>query len=108
MPYLAKRPETRHSMVTMRQYLDLMAHVLETGVRKEDRTGTGTGTLSVFGYQMRCFTLGENRPPAQDSGIRVAWSNVREARYQKFAAELVGFANSHRNQRISTSQHETP
>ena len=35
----------------MRQYLDLMRHVREHGTRKEDRTGTGT--LSVFGYQMR-------------------------------------------------------
>ena len=35
----------------MRQYLDLMRHVIATGARKEDRTGVGT--LSVFGYQMR-------------------------------------------------------
>ena len=43
----------------MRQYLDLMRHVLEHGTQKSDRTGTGT--VSVFGYQMR-FDLSQGFP----------------------------------------------
>jgi thymidylate synthase len=43
----------------MKQYLNLMKHVLETGEKKEDRTGTGT--LSVFGHQLR-FDLSEGFP----------------------------------------------
>ncbi len=43
----------------MKQYLDLMRHVRDNGIRKMDRTGTGT--VSVFGHQMR-FDLGEGFP----------------------------------------------
>jgi len=43
----------------MKQYLDLLQHVKENGIQKEDRTGTGT--QSCFGYQMR-FDLGKGFP----------------------------------------------
>ena len=43
----------------MKQYLDLMRHVRQHGVKKEDRTGTGT--LSIFRHQMR-FNLQQGFP----------------------------------------------
>lgn len=64
----------------MRQYLDLLTHIMETGVDKSDRTGVGT--RSVFGYQMR-FDLSEGFPLL----------TTKKVPFRLIAEELLWFVN---------------
>lgn len=69
------------------QYLNLCKHVLANGVKKEDRTGTGT--ISVFGYQMR-FDLQHGFPLFTTKYIN----------YEKVLGELLAFINGETNAKV--------
>lgn len=68
----------------MKQYLDLCEHILENGTRKDDRTGTGT--LSVFGYQMR-YDLSEGFP----------LMTTKKTAFRLIVSELLWFINGDTN-----------
>ncbi|QTD41999.1 thymidylate synthase [Sporosarcina sp. Te-1] len=70
----------------MKQYLDLCKHILTTGTVKEDRTGTGT--ISIFGYQMR-YDLNEGFP----------LMTTKKTAFRLIASELLWFLKGDTNLR---------
>jgi len=75
----------------MKQYLDLMRHVREAGVRKHDRTGTGT--LSVFGHQMR-FDLADGFPVVTTKKLHLR-SIIYELLWFLNGDTNIGYLNDH-------------
>ena len=82
----------------MRQYHDLLRHILDEGVRKDDRTGVGT--LSVFGHQARYplhNAFGEVGPPTESSGFPLI--TTKKVHFKSVAHELLWFLRGDTNAR---------
>src|SRR5690606_39597951 len=73
-PIITNSNPTPRRRPRMRPYLDLIRHVLDRGTRKRDRTGTGT--LSVFGPQLR-FDLARGFPLVDRKSTRLNSSHVK-------------------------------
>lgn len=74
--------------VKLRQYLELCKHILDNGKVRKDRTGTGT--IGVFGYQMR-FDLSEGFPLATTKDMVTPWKEGGNSNLDNIIHELLWF-----------------